>query len=71
MLNFQKDLTLEIKQNVKTAFLLECKKLESAVNLIPFGNKYTIENIVKNIIYLGLVDRIKFLDENEKKGDNK
>lgn len=65
------DLTLENKQNVKTALLLECKKLESAVNLIPFGNKITIENIVKNIIYLGLVDRIKFLDEPIKKGDNK
>ena len=65
------DLTFENKQNVKTALLLECKKLESAVNLIPFGNKITIENIVKNIIYLGLVDRIKFLDEPIKKGDNK
>ena len=65
------DLTLENKQNVKTALLLECKKLESAVNLIPFGNKITVENIVKNIIYLGLVDRIKFLDEPIKKGDNK
>lgn len=64
-----KDLTLENKQNVKTALLLECKKLESAVNLIPFGNKITIENIVKNIIYLGLVDRIKFLDESEGKGE--
>ena len=65
------DLTYENKQNVKTALLLECKKLESAVNLIPFGNKITIENIVKNIIYLGLVDRIKFLDEPITKGDNK
>ena len=65
------DLTFENKQNVKTALLLECKKIESAVNLIPFGNKITIENIVKNIIYLGLVDRIKFLDEPTKKGDNK
>ena len=65
------DLTFENKQNVKTALLLECKKLESAVNLIPFGNKITIENIVRNIIYLGLVDRIKFLDEPTQKGDNK
>lgn len=60
------DLTAENKQNVKSALLMECKKLESAVNLIPFGNKITIENIVKNIIYLGLVDRIKFLDSEEK-----
>lgn len=60
------ELTAENKQNVKSALLMECKKLESAVNLIPFGNKITIENIVKNIIYLGLVDRIKFLDSEEK-----
>ncbi len=57
------DLTLENKQNVKSALLIECSRLENAVNLIPFENKITIENIVRNIIYLGLVDRIKFLDE--------
>ena len=57
------DLTKENKQNVKTALLIECKKLESAVNLIPFGNKLTVENIVRNIIYLGLTKRIEFLDK--------
>ena len=56
-------MTLENKQNVKTALLIECKKLENAVNLIPFGNKITIENIVRNIIYLGLTKRIEFLDK--------
>ena len=56
------ELTLENRKNVKSALLIECKKLESAINLIPFENKITIENIVRNIIYLGLVERIKFLD---------
>ena len=60
-----KQLTRENKQNVKTTLLLECKKLENAVNLIPFGNKITIENIVRNIIYLGLTKRIEFLDKDE------
>ena len=60
------ELTYENKQNVKTTLLIECKKLESAVNLIPFGNKITIENIVKNIIYLGLTKRIEFLDKDDK-----
>ena len=60
-----KPLTRENKQNVKTTLLLECKKLENAVNLIPFGNKITIENIVRNIIYLGLTKRIEFLDKDE------
>lgn len=63
------DLTYENKQNVKSALLMECKKLEAAVNLIPFGNKITIENIVRNIIYLGLVDRIKFLDKTNSEGE--
>ena len=58
-------LTRENKQNVKTALLIECKKLESAINLIPFGNKITVENIVRNIIYLGLTKRIEFLDKDE------
>lgn len=56
-------LTKENKQNVKTTLLIECKKLESAVNLIPFENKITVENIVRNIIYLGLTKRIEFLDK--------
>ena len=60
-----KPLTRENKRNVKTTLLLECKKLENAVNLIPFGNKITIENIVRNIIYLGLTKRIEFLDKDE------
>jgi hypothetical protein len=57
------ELTYENKQNVKTSLLIECQKLESAVNLIPFENKITIENIVRNIIYLGLTKRIAFLDK--------
>ena len=65
------DLTFENKQNVKAALLIECQKLECAVNLIPFNNKITIENIVKNIIYLGLVERIKFLDKSDEEGEKK
>ena len=61
-----KELTYENKQNVKTSLLIECQKLEKAVNLIPFGNKITIENIVRNIIYLGLTKRIEFLDKDVK-----
>ena len=64
------NLTRENKQNVKTTLLIECKKLENAINLIPFGNKITIENIVRNIIYLGLTKRIEFLDKDGEE-DNK
>ncbi len=56
-------LTEENKETIKCALLLECKRIESAVNLLPFGTRATIENIINNIIYLGLVKRIEFLDE--------
>ena len=55
-------LTDENRRNIKCALLLECRELELAVNLLPFGNKVTAENIIKNIIYLGLPKRIEFLD---------
>lgn len=58
-----KDLTKENKESIKRGLILECRALESAVNLLPFGNRVTIENIINNIIYLGLVKRIEFLDE--------
>ena len=56
-------LSYENRQNIKCALLLECKKIEAAFNLMPFGNRATVENIVKNIIYLGLPARIAFLDK--------
>ncbi len=55
-------LSAENKASIKCALLLECRALEAAVNLIPFEKKITVENIVRNIIYLGLVKRIEFLD---------
>ena len=65
------DLTEENKRNIKCALLLECKKIEAAVNLLPFGNRATIENIINNIIYLGLPSRIKFLDTDEERDKEK
>ena len=58
-------LTAENKRSIKCALLLECKRMEAALNLLPFGNLRTIENILKNIIYLGLTKRIEFLDAEE------
>ena len=60
------DLTEENKRSIRTGLLLECSRIEGAVNLMPFEGKATIENIIKNIIYLGLVKRIDFLDERKK-----
>lgn len=61
------DLTAENKLSIKTGLLLECSRIEAAVNLMSFDGKATIENIIKNIIYLGLVKRIDFLDERNEK----
>lgn len=61
-------LTKENKANIKCALILECKGMEAAVNLMPFGTRRVVENIIKNIIYVGLIKRIAFLDDepNEK-----
>ena len=66
-----KPLTDENKQTIKCALLLECKKIEAATNLLPFGTRATIENIINNVIYLGLVKRIEFLDKKESEKEKK
>lgn len=59
------DLTYENRQTIKCGLILECRELEAAVNLLPFGTLATVENIIRNIIYLGLTKRIEFLDKSE------
>ena len=56
------ELTDANRATIKCALLLECKNIEAATNLLPYGTRATIENIINNIIYLGLVKRISFLD---------
>ncbi len=58
-----KELTDDNRANIKCALLLECKGIEGAVNLLPFGKNAALENIINNIIYLGLPKRISFLDK--------
>ncbi len=65
-----KDLTPENKATIKCALIHECKNIERALDLMPFDNRETIENILKNIIYLGLPKRIAFLDGAEEKCEN-
>ncbi len=67
-----KGLTEENKATIKLGLILECKNLEGAVNLMDFGDRLTIEGIVKNIVFMGLLKRIEFLDkkdEDNEKGD--
>lgn len=63
------ELTEQNRQTIKCGLLLECEALEGAINLVPFANKITAENIVRNIIYLGLPNRISFLDGDRTKQD--
>lgn len=56
------ELTDENRATIRCALILECKSIEAATNLLPYGTRATIENIINNIIYLGLVKRIAFLD---------
>ena len=67
-----KKLTPENRETIKCALLLECRRIEGAMNLIPFGNRLTVQSIVENIIYLGLPKRIEFLDggREEKEKEN-
>lgn len=59
------DLTKENRESIKCALIHECSSIERAVDLMPFENRETIENIIKNIIYRGLIHRISFLDAEE------
>lgn len=58
-----KPLTDENRATIKCALLLEARGIEGAVNLIPFANKVTVENIVRNIVFEGLAKRLDFLGE--------
>ena len=58
-------LTYENRQSIKCALTLECINLERAVNLMDFGTRYTIEGIVKNIVFRGLMKRVEFLDKKD------
>ena len=66
-----RELTDENKATIKCALTLECKKIESATNLLPYGTRATIENIINNIIYLGLIKRIEFLDPKKNESETK
>ena len=70
VLSYGKELTKENRATIKRALLVECTLLSQAVELLPFEKSKTIENIIKNIVYKGLVNRISFLDE-VSKGETK
>lgn len=60
-------MTAENRRTVHTALLLEAGKMASAIELLPFGNRRIIENLIKNITYRGLLSRVAFLTEEGEK----
>lgn len=58
-----KELTKENKETIRTALILECTRMEAAVNLLDFRGSYTLEALIRNIIYNGLLNQIDFLSD--------
>ena len=63
-------LTAENRQTIRTALLLECERIERAVDLMPFEDRKTLERLIRNIIYLGLVRRLDFLGAEDVRKEN-
>ena len=64
-----KELTKENKATIRTALILECSRMEAAVNLLDFRGSLTLEALIRNIIYNGLLNQIDFLNEAPAKRD--
>ena len=58
-------MTHDNRMTVHTALLLEAQQIGRAVELLPFGTRGTLERLIKNVTYRGLVERIRFLLEEE------
>ena len=66
-----KELTPENRETIRCALLIFCRGIEAAVNKMPFGNRSTLREIIKNVIYLGLTKRIAFLEKDGKENTEK
>ena len=62
-------LTKENKETIHTALILECTRMEAAVNLLDFRGSLTLEALIRNIIYNGLLNQIDFLTDTKKESD--
>ena len=63
----EEDFEKGVPESVKTALYLELKPLAEAVEKLPFEKDKAIEDIIKNIVYLGLPDRIEDLGKPKQK----
>lgn len=54
-------LSPETRRDIHMGLMLQLEALERAVLRLPFHDADAVENIIKNIIYMGLPDKIAFL----------
>lgn len=62
LLMYGDSMTADDRMTIKRALNCYIMSIAEALDFVPFGNKITIEHIIKNTVLLGLSDRIKFLD---------
>lgn len=55
-------LSAENKANIRVGLMLERLGVERAIEFLPFGSRRILESLIRNIVGVGLVRRIAFLD---------
>jgi hypothetical protein len=55
-------LSEENKAEIKTSLLLELEALSQKIELLPYCDRHSEENIIKNTVYFGMPKRISFLE---------
>lgn len=58
-------LTEENKREIKTSLTLELEAIAQKIELLPYENRVSEENIIKNTVYFGMPKRLSFLERNE------
>ncbi|MBQ5800706.1 MAG: hypothetical protein IIW20_02375 [Clostridia bacterium] len=55
----------EDKREIKTSLTLELEAIAQKIELLPYENRVSEENIIKNTVYFGMPKRLSFLERNE------
>jgi hypothetical protein len=58
-------LSEENKREIKTSLTLELEAIAQKIELLPYENRVSEENIIKNTVYFGMPKRLSFLERNE------
>lgn len=58
-------LTEENKREIRISLTLELDELAQKIELLPYENRVSEENIIKNTVYFGMPKRLSFLERNK------